>query len=169
MLLFWRFGETFNWLFFKYLIFFSALLIVFVIDLLHGIIPDVISLPLILLGIGSTFVPGNDVTFLSALTSGATGFGLFLLVGYAFEKLTGKEGMGGGDIKLIAAVGTFMGFAGLLFTVLFSSFSAVILMMLIRHQREKIFPYGPFIVVAAFVYEVFGNIIIARYLGLFGL
>jgi prepilin signal peptidase PulO-like enzyme (type II secretory pathway) len=58
---------------------------------------------------------------------------------------------------------------GLFFTVLFSSLSAVILMLLSGHERQKVFPYGPFIIVASFIYAVFGDVIISRYLGLFGL
>jgi leader peptidase (prepilin peptidase)/N-methyltransferase len=167
--LFYRFGERFDLLYFKYLILFSVGLIVFVIDLQHYIIPDSLSLPLIPLGIAAAFSAANDISLQSSILAAVLGFVLFLVVGWSFEKLTGKEGLGGGDIKLIAGIGAFTGMGGLFFTVLFSSLSAVILMLLSGHERQKVFPYGPFIIVASFIYAVFGDVIISRYLGLFGL
>lgn len=155
--------------FFKYAIFISFGLIIFFIDLYHYIIPDKLSLPLITIGMIFSFLPNTDVSWMSAGIGALSGFLLFLFVAFFFKKATGKDGFGGGDIKLIAAIGAFLGIWGTLFTVLFSSLVALVVLLILKHDRKKLFPFGPFLIIAAFVYILAGDTLIALYLRLYNI
>ncbi|MDO9578341.1 MAG: prepilin peptidase [Candidatus Cloacimonadales bacterium] len=156
-----------SWLFLKYLIFVSFAIIIFFIDTFSKIIPDVLSLPLIFLGITLSFIPDSDVSWLSSLLGAFFGFIVFLITAYLFQIATHKESLGGGDIKLIAAVGSFIGILGTIFTVIFGSLFALILLPAIGHDRRKEFPFGPFLVMGALSYILFGHSIFQYYINYF--
>jgi leader peptidase (prepilin peptidase)/N-methyltransferase len=127
--LFLRFGPTLAFL--VLFLFCSALVVITFIDLEHQIIPDEISLPGIVIGfICSFFLPGHS--WLNSLLGILLGGGSLLLVAYAYQWLTGKEGMGGGDIKLLAMMGAFLGWKSILFIVfaLISASTVIILRLL---------------------------------------
>ena len=86
-----------------YTIFLSLLLVISVIDLYHQIIPDEMSLPGILIGFGFCFLT-HDVTWQDSVLGAFVGGGIFLMVALLYEKLAGREGLGGGDVKLLAPV-----------------------------------------------------------------
>ena len=153
--------------FLKYIIFASFSIIIFFIDLDYKLIPDVLSLPLILIGSGFSLFKASDINFLSSVIGAASGFLFFFTVAFAFKKTTGKDSLGGGDIKYIAAVGSFLGYFGVVFTILFSSFSAIITLLLLRHDLKKEFPYGPFLVFGSLVYILFGDLLVSSYLNMF--
>ncbi len=161
--------SQFSLVFSKYAIFISFGVIIFFIDLYHLIIPDKLSLPLIVIGLIFAFLPNTDVTWISAGIGALSGFSLFLFTAYFFQKVTGKDSLGGGDIKLIVAVGAFLGVWGILFTVLFSSLIALVTLLILKHDRSKHFPFGPFIIAGAFVYILAGDTLISLYLRLFNL
>ncbi|MCF7793789.1 MAG: prepilin peptidase [Candidatus Cloacimonetes bacterium] len=165
LLLFLKFG--FSLLLLKYLIFISAGIIIFFIDAFHRIIPDIISLPLIAIGLAFSVFPGSDQSLLTSLLSALFGFLIFLVTGYVFDLITKRESLGGGDIKLIAAIGAFLGIFGLIFTIFVASFSALILLIIIKHDRSNVFPFGPFLIFGATSYIFAGNIIFQTYLNLF--
>ncbi len=169
MLLFASQNAQFSIVFFKYAIFISFGLIIFFIDLYHYIIPDKLSLPLIVIGLIFSFLPNTDIGWMSAGIGALSGFLLFLFTALIFQKVTGKDSLGGGDIKLIAAIGAFLGIEGTLFTVLFSSLIALTVLIILKHDRKKHFPFGPFLIVGALVYILAGDTLIQLYLRLFDL
>jgi len=166
LLLFFHFGGYFSFIYFKYALLISFLIIIFFIDLYHQIIPDSLSLPLIILGLITIWFPFNDISTKSAIIGAAFGFLLFFVIPYFFWKLTGKVGIGGGDIKLIIGIGLFIGFFGVIFSVLASSIIALITLPIIRFDLKKEFPFGTFLSIGILVYLFFGKQIIDWYLGL---
>lgn len=162
----WRFGL--DWPLLAYAAFFSALLVVTFIDLDHQIIPDRITLPGIPLGIlcAATVLPiGVVASVLGVLLGG----GLLWFMAWLSPYLFGKEGMGGGDIKLLAMVGAFLGWEPVLLTVLVgASVGAVTGLSLIalnRIRRDQYLPFGPFLALGAIVAMFFFNEIKTWYMG----
>ncbi|MBN1327679.1 MAG: prepilin peptidase [Candidatus Cloacimonetes bacterium] len=166
LLLFWNNHYQFDVNFFRDIIFISAGIIIFFIDLHHQIIPDVITLPLIVIGLGLSLIPGNELEFKAAFLSGIGGFVFFLLSALLISYLLKRESLGGGDIKYVALIGVYTGPAGLLFTVLFSSVLAMIFLVLINHQKGREFPFGPFLAIGSGLYLLAGDRIIDLYLDL---
>jgi len=150
---------------------FAALLVVITfIDLDHQIIPDVISLPGIVVGFASSFfIPW--VTWSQSLLGILLGGGSLYLVALIYQLLTKKEGMGGGDIKLLAMIGAFLGWKAVLPVIFFSSVigTAVGLpLMLIKKADGKLaIPFGPFLSVGALVYLLWGPPLIRWYFSFF--
>jgi len=132
------------------------------IDLDEGIIPDVITIPGVVLGLVVSFV---TIGFFPALW-GALAFGgvLFLVA------VISKGGMGGGDIKLAAVIGAFTGIPGAIITLLLSSFLGAVfgitLMALGKAGRKTPVKFGPFLAVAAYTAYLFSNQIAAWYMGM---
>lgn len=132
------------------------------IDLDEGIIPDVITIPGVVLGLVVSFV---TIGFFPALW-GALAFGgtLFLVA------VISKGGMGGGDVKLAAVIGSFTGLPGAFITLLLSSFLGAVygvtLMLVGRAGRKTPVKFGPFLAVAAYTAYLFAREIIAWYMGL---
>jgi leader peptidase (prepilin peptidase)/N-methyltransferase len=172
--------------FFIYFILISSLIVVSFIDLDHRIIPDVISLPGIVLGLLVSFVkPAGHNDFLvrfafktvkgsinmatlDSLLGIFIGGGLLYAVAVLFYWVTKKEGMGGGDIKLLAMIGAFLGWSSTLFTILVSSLIGsmvgVALMVATRADSKYAIPFGPFLSMGAVIYLFFGREIIRWYL-----
>ncbi|NQV17748.1 MAG: prepilin peptidase [Armatimonadetes bacterium] len=170
ILLFNRFGNEFSLAYFKYVILFSFSIIIFFTDLISGIIPDVLSIPLIIIGILFSLFPSSDLHIWGSLIGAGFGFIFFLSISYLFYLVKKREGLGGGDVKFIAAIGSFIGFTGVLFTVLVSSFTAIIFMLLIlKYDPKKEFSFGPFMVFGFLIYIIFGEMLTHSYLMLFGL
>jgi len=154
--LFRQFGPT--WPFGIYFVFCAALLAIFVIDLHHQIIPDVISLPGIVLGFAVSFV-NPLVGWQSSAIGILAGGGILYLVAAGYYLLTRREGMGGGDIKLLAMIGGFLGWKSLVFVVFASSIlgSLVGIGAMLKQKKggQTVIPYGPFLAVAALLYLFF--------------
>jgi len=141
-----------------YFLFCAALLVVIFIDLEHQIIPDVISLPGIVLGFALSFV-NPFVTWQDAGLGIVFGGGSFYLDALVYYLLTKREGMGGGDIKLLAMIGAFLGWQSLPFVVFGSSLLGVVAgvwaMLEQRKGGKTVIPYGPFLAIAALLYLFF--------------
>ena len=106
LLLIIKFGPSLSYLI--YFAFVAALIVITVIDLYHQIIPDVISLPGIGVGLlASLIIP--QITFLNSLIGILLGGGSLFLVATVYRWLFKREGMGGGDVKLLAMIGAFLG------------------------------------------------------------
>ncbi|MBN1904322.1 MAG: prepilin peptidase [Deltaproteobacteria bacterium] len=155
--------------FFIYLIFISALICIGFIDLEHQIIPDVISIPGIILGLFFSLVI-NHIPWMESVIGILAGGGILYLVAILFELIMKKEGMGGGDIKLLAMIGAFLGWKSLPFVILVSSLAGSIiggaaLMMSKKGIRARI-PFGPFLALGAILYVFFGKEIINWYINI---
>lgn len=154
-----------------YWIFVAALVIITFIDLDHQIIPDVISLPGIVVGFGcSFFIP--SLSWLNSLLGILLGGGILLTIAWLYEKIAGREGMGGGDIKLLAMLGAFLGWKAILPVVFLASLTGTVvgvpLMLLQKGDSKLAIPFGPFLASAALIYLFWGQQIVRWYLGLIG-
>jgi len=142
------------------LIFCSSLLIISVIDLKHRIIPDEISLPGILLGFILSFWLGK-ISWIDSLLGILLGGGSFLLIAWGYEKIAKREGLGGGDIKLLAMIGAWLGVQSLLSVIIISSFTGSLVGILSMFLQKKDFksaiPFGPFLALGALAHLFCGN------------
>jgi leader peptidase (prepilin peptidase)/N-methyltransferase len=158
--------HNFSVLFFVNVIFASALIVISFIDLKHRIITDVISLPGIAVGLAFALV-NPEVKVLYHLIAALLGGGFLWLVAEIYYRFTGKEGMGGGDIKLLAMIGAFVGIQGVLFTIFVSSvIGSVCGMLFIIFKGKNLktaIPFGPFLAMGAFCYTVCGKALIQYY------
>ena len=148
----WKFG--FSWACLGGLFFTWALVALTFIDVDHQLLPDSITLPLVWLGIFFSFF--SVYTDLHASVAGAmAGYLSLWLIFHAFKLATGKEGMGYGDFKLLAALGAWLGWSLLPSIVLLSSLvGAVIGITLIvfrQHQRDIPIPFGPYLATAGWI------------------
>jgi len=145
----------------------AALIVITFIDLDHRIIPDVISLPGIPIGFAASFfLP--DIGYKASLLGILAGGGSLLLVAWAYSLLTKKEGMGGGDIKLLAMIGAFVGWKGVLLTIFLSSAIGTLCGLAVMVQSGKnmklAIPFGPFLAIGCLITIFFGNELIFWYL-----
>jgi len=165
--LFWFFGP--NWATAAYSLLYSALLVVAGTDLSHKIIPNVITFPGILLGLlsAATILPLGLVNGVIGLVVGG---GILWFLAWASPYLFGKEGMGGGDIKLLAMIGAFLGWKPAVLTIMVGSLlgSIVGIALIGAHviKREDYIPFGPFLVCGAIVALFFGDTIVDWYQGI---
>jgi leader peptidase (prepilin peptidase) / N-methyltransferase len=150
-----------------YFIFVAALLVVTFIDIDHRIIPDVISLPGIPIGFAASFAL-TQPDWLGSLLGIAVGGGSLLAIAWGYQLFTGKDGMGGGDIKLLAMIGAFLGWQGVLFTIMASSLTGtvvgIIAMLRAGKGLKMAVPFGPFLAIGAIIYLFFGPQLIEWYL-----
>jgi len=156
-------GVTFIFLFF----FVMGLVAITFIDLEHMIIPDVISLPSVLLGLVFNFVFG-DYSRVSWLDSGigvAVGSGVIAIVILAYRGVTGRQGMGWGDAKLMAMLGAFLGWRALPFVLLAGSIQGLLYALAsypsLRSQGQGLrlaqIPFGPFLALAGLEWLFFSD------------
>jgi len=158
LFLFLKFGLSLTFLI--VFIFTAVLIVITFIDLDHQIIPDVLTLPGIpiffLLAIFVVKVP-----WLEALIGLLIGGGMLFAIAYIYQLITKREGMGGGDIKLLAMIGGFLGWKSLIFILLFSSFSGAIIgiaaMVIQKQDMKYAIPFGPFLSAAAVAYFFWGD------------
>jgi leader peptidase (prepilin peptidase)/N-methyltransferase len=168
----------------------SSLIVITFIDLDHLIIPDIITLPGMLVGLVlapffmsplgdqlpfhlDRFLPhaGPYLTgFLNSLIGLVLGGGPLLAIGWIWEKLRHVEAMGGGDVKLMGMVGSFLGWKGALLTIMLGALAGsvigVLLIALNRHKIGKYIPFGPFLAAGAVTSAFYGPDIVSWYLGL---
>lgn len=165
--LLWVFGAT--WATLVYGLLYSCLIVVTGTDLSHKIIPNVITLPGIIIGLisAATVLPHGLVDGVLGLLIGG---GILWLLAWASPYLFGKEGMGGGDIKLLAMIGAFLGWKPALMTIMLGSLlGSIVGMTLIATRvmkREDYIPFGPFLVCGALVSLLFGQSLLEWYQGL---
>lgn len=142
------------------LVFAWALVAAAFIDLDTTLLPDDITLPLLWLGLllnlGSTYVPIAD-----AVIGAAAGYLVLWSVYWGFKLLTGKEGMGFGDFKLLGAIGAFLGWKLLPVVILLSSVVGAIvgisMIVFARHGRSVPIPFGPYLAAAGLLAMVWGT------------
>ena len=171
--LYYQFG--FSLAFLVSFIFVAALIVISFIDLDVRIVPDVISLPGIVAGLLFSVVARYVIhdpfelipSPLSALVGVLVGGGFLLALAWAYEAFTGVEGMGGGDIKLLAMIGAFLGWTSVPFTLFFASLtgSAIGLGFMIGKGvgRRFALPFAPFLCLGALLYLLFGQNLLQFY------
>ncbi|MGO9146609.1 MAG: prepilin peptidase [Desulfomonilia bacterium] len=166
--LLYRFGVSVTFLI--YYLWACALLIITFIDLDIQIIPDRLSLGGIVVGL--LVVYWLPVTYKDALIGLILGGGLLLAIIYGYYFLTKKEGMGGGDVKLLAMIGVFTGWQGVLFTVFASSLMGTVVGipwgLLKKGTLKAAIPFGPFLALGALIYVFWGQYLIDWYFGYLG-
>jgi leader peptidase (prepilin peptidase)/N-methyltransferase len=149
-----------------YFAFFASLTLVSFIDLPHRIIPDVISVPGILIGLVISLLH-PQMSFKDSLIGVLLGGGSLYIVASVYHLVAKREGMGGGDIKLLAMIGAFIGWKGVLFTILCSSFIGsvvgVTLMLASSADSKYAVPFGPFLSLGAIIYVLWGEALINWY------
>ncbi|MDI6853519.1 MAG: prepilin peptidase [Deltaproteobacteria bacterium] len=134
----------------------AALIVITFLDLEHLWIPDLITYPGILLGLVYSLIFPH-LTFAGALSGAVLGGASFYAVAWGYLRLTGREGLGGGDVKLMAMIGAFLGLRSLPWVVLISALLGSIaggLWIIAKRSKaaQTPIPYGPFLGVAALVY-----------------
>jgi leader peptidase (prepilin peptidase)/N-methyltransferase len=173
----WRYG--WQWQSIAALFFTWALVALTVIDLDHQLLPDVITLPLMWLGLLASLAwqPGPALAIpvdpWSAIIGAAAGYLSLWLVYWTFKLLTGKEGMGYGDFKLFAAFGAWMGWQMLPLIILLSAFAGAVvgiaLIALRGRDRNVPIPFGPYLAAAGWIALMWGPQIVGGYLHFSGL
>lgn len=151
-----------------YIILSAALIIIALIDLNERIVPDVISLPGILIGfILSFFVP--YISFINSALGIFVGGGIILIIGIVGSVIFKKEAMGGGDVKLAAMIGAFLGWRYIIISLFLGFFlgalAGIILILSKIKSRKDVVPFGPFIVLGSFITLLWGEQIISWYIG----
>ena len=173
-LIVWHFGPTTAAL--------AALIFTFLLIALSGIdartqfLPDDLNYPLLWIGLGLTLIPGWQplpIAPTSAILGALIGYLSLWSVYWLFKVLTGKEGMGHGDFKLLAALGAWMGPVSILPIVMLSSLIGALvgggLMLFRRHDRNIPIPFGPYIAAAGWVWFLEGDKLLAAYMRMSGL
>lgn len=149
-----------------YFVFICVLIVIAFIDIDHRIIPDRITLP----GIFIFFIAAFAIPSLSwtdSLLGIVIGGGSLFLVAVVYHLVTHKEGMGGGDIKLLAMIGALVGWKGVFFTIFVSSavgtLAGLLIMAATRQNLKLAVPFGPFLSIGAAAYIFFGPQLVAWY------
>ena len=127
------------------------------------IIPDQFSLGGLVLGLGLAFLPGG-IDAPDALIGAIVGFGLLGSVAVVGKWMLKKDAMGLGDIKMMAMVGAFLGWAGVLLTVFLGALLGAVIFGPISYKTKKLVPFGIFLAAAAAITYGFGSEIIDWYL-----
>jgi len=145
-------------------------LVLGLIDLEHQLLPDVITLPGVAAGLAASFLPGSPLGPLGSAAAAAGGFGALTLVNALYRSARGTDGFGGGDPKMVAMIGAFLGWQGAVLTVFIaSSVGTVVGVGLMafegRDGRYKL-PLGTFLAMAALVVVFAGDPIVGWYRGL---
>jgi len=149
-----------------------ALIALAFIDLEHFLLPDRITLPLLAMGLLINTI-GGFTDPLSALIGAVSGYGLLWAIYHAYRALTGREGFGYGDFKLLGALGAWLGWQLLPLIILLSAgvgaAIGITLILLRRHQRSEPLPFGPFLVGAGWLALLWGQKWNTIYLNIAGL
>ncbi len=148
-----------------------ALVTLTMIDVDHQLLPDDITLPLMWLGLALN-IQGTFVSLQDAVIGAIAGYLSLWVVYWAFKLITGKEGMGYGDFKLLAALGAWLGWQMLPVIILLSSVVGAVvgiaLMVLKQRGREVPIPFGPYLAAAGWIALLWGQDIVDRYLSVSG-
>ena len=148
-----------------------ALIALTMIDIDHQLLPDDITLPLLWLGLIFN-ISGTYASLSDAVIGAVAGYLILWGIYWAFKLLTGKEGMGYGDFKLLAALGAWLGWQALPLIILLSSLVGAVcgiaLMIIKRRGKEIPIPFGPYLAMAGWIALLWGDDIMSGYLGTLG-
>jgi leader peptidase (prepilin peptidase)/N-methyltransferase len=148
------------------LLFVCALIVLFAIDLEEGILPNVITLPGIVIGLLFSLV--TEPGWLSALVGLLLGGGILWAIAEAYRRVRHEDGMGMGDVKMLAMVGAFLGWQLTLLTLMLASFAGsivgVVLIALHRGSMKLALPFGTFLAMGAVLAATIGPGLLEWYL-----
>jgi len=166
LMLFRKYGLSFEFL--VNALFISLLIAISFIDLEFQIIPDVLSIGGLLVGFASTFFRKPVFFWLDAVYGVLAGGGILFAIAYGYQFITKREGMGGGDIKLLGMIGAFCGVKGVIFSLMSGSLIGTLVgipMMLIEGKDTKYaIPFGPFLSFGALTFIFVGDRVIYEFL-----
>lgn len=149
------------------------LLAMAIIDYDTQYLPDILTLPLMWLGLIYSLFSYSPVTPSEAIIGAASGYMVLWLIYQAHHLLTGREGMGYGDFKLLAAAGAWLGWQALPFVLLISAAAGLTITLLItifgNHKISKAVPFGPYLAIAFLLSLFWGDTLISAYLGFTGI
>jgi leader peptidase (prepilin peptidase) / N-methyltransferase len=163
----WKFGPT--WTCLAVLILTWSLISLTVIDIDHQLLPDNITLPLLWVGLVLSLTDyGTGVSAANAIIGAAAGYLSLWSVYWVFKLLTGREGMGFGDFKLLAVLGAWLGWQQLPAIIILSSMAGAVigigLSLFAGRDKNIPMPFGPYLAVAGFIALIWGDDITALYL-----
>ena len=166
---YWQFSFSAD--FFVFAAISSALIAIFFIDLDHQIIPDLITLPGIIVGLAVSFLPGGIGIF-QAIIGLLVGGGSLYLVALLGDFLFKKDSMGGGDIKMAAMLGAFLGWQKVLLIFISSAVIGLVVSIIMmtfseKLRKERVIPFGPFLSLAAILAICYGDQLINYYINNF--
>lgn len=147
-------------------ILFSLLLAIALIDGQHYLIPDALSLGGLGAGLALSLLPGFPTPLISVLGA-ALGFGVLLAVGILGEWAFRKPAMGGGDMKMMAMVGAFLGPAGAMLTIFLGAVVGTVVFGPVSLKTKKDVPFGVFLALGAAIAFLFGDTIVEGYRTMF--
>jgi leader peptidase (prepilin peptidase) / N-methyltransferase len=151
------------------LLFASAMIVLFVIDLRHRILPNIITVPGIVAGLifSVALPPGWMASLLGALIGG----GLLFAIAETYYRVRGVEGLGMGDVKMLAMIGAFLGWQLTIVTLILASFSGSVvgvgMIATGRGGAQAALPFGTFLAVGALVAAISGEAMLAWYVSLY--
>lgn len=167
----WHFGPTLQCL--EALVLFFLLWVLTVIDLETGLLPNALTFPGMALGLVFSWLLGGQEGLIDGVIGAIAGYGIFWGVARIFLLLTGREGMGYGDFKLLAMLGAFMGWQALPFVIFASSLVGAVIgslfLLLSRRGLRAEIPFGPYLALAGMAWFIWGQELLAWYSGLLGL
>jgi leader peptidase (prepilin peptidase)/N-methyltransferase len=162
----WYYGP--GWLLVSRLVFGCALIVLFAIDLEHHLLPNVITLPGIIVGFLFSFVtdPGWQASLIGLLAGG----GILFAIAETYYRVRHEEGLGMGDVKMLSMIGAFLGWKLMILTLMAASFAGTIIgLLLIIAQRggmKSALPFGTFLAMGAAIAATVGPNLLDWYLGL---
>ena len=161
-----------SWALFGAMIFTWSLIALTMIDVDHQLLPDDITLPLMWLGLIFSLL-GATVSLQDAVLGAMLGYLSLWAVYWLFKLLTGKEGMGYGDFKLLAALGAWLGWQFVPLVILLSSVvgavCGVAIMFATRRGKDVPIPFGPYLAMAGWIALLWGDTLMSYYMGITGM
>jgi leader peptidase (prepilin peptidase)/N-methyltransferase len=166
LIFYWSYGITTAFFIYSFLV--SLLIAIFFIDFDFQIIPDLLTLPAMVLGVAASVLPGG-IGIISSLIGLFAGGGALYFVAIMGDKIFKKESMGGGDIKMAAMLGAFLGWQKVIFIFLAAAVIGLVISVIImifskKLRTTRMIPFGPFLAIAAIISIFYGDKIIAYYI-----
>lgn len=160
----WLYGPS--WLGLRGAVLISLVLAIALIDARHYLIPDALSLGGLVAGLALAPLPGPP-SVLAALLGAAAGFGVLFVVGLVGEWLFKKPAMGGGDMKMMAMVGAFLGPSGAMLTIFLGALVGTIVFAPVALRTDREVPFGVFLAIGAATTFLIGDLLVGWYAGMF--
>lgn len=151
----------------KYSILISFLIPIFFIDAFHKIIPHALSIPLIVIGLLLSMIPGISVGLIESLLTAIFVFCFLVLLAWAYQKARGSDGLGGGDIWLLTGVAAFFGLQGMPFIFILAASMGILYFLIFIRDKQKEFAFGTFIAAATIIWAIVGQDVVLGLLNLY--